>query len=92
MKGENYQKTTRKGSIAGKYHRLEEYLSNSKKQIEVLTYDEIERILGFKLPPSAYKHRPWWANGGHNQANSWLNAGWKVASVNLGKSIKFIKG
>ena len=56
-----------------------------------MSYDEIERILGFGLPSSAYNHRPWWANGGHSQANSWLNAGWEVSSVELRKSVTFRK-
>jgi hypothetical protein len=74
-----------------KYYKLEEYLRNTQKQVETLSYDEIERILGFRLPSSAYNHRPWWANGGHSQANSWLNAGWEVSSVELGKSVTFRK-
>lgn len=74
-----------------KYDTLEQYLKNSQKNIEILNYDEIKKILGFKLPPSAYDHRPWWANGGHSQANSWINAGWQVSSVSLGKSITFRK-
>jgi len=72
---EDRLKNTRRRSSVGKYYKLEEYLRNSTKQTEVLTYDEIEKILEFKLPSSAYKHRAWWANGGHTQANSWMNAG-----------------
>ena len=75
-----------------KYYKLEEYLRNSQKQVEVLSYDEIEEILGFELPPSAHKYRAWWANDrSHTHANAWLNAGWKVSSVDLGKSITFRK-
>ncbi len=43
------------------------------------------------MPPSARKYREWWANGGHSQANSWLNAGWQVSFIELGKSITFEK-
>jgi len=89
LSARNYQKITRKKSIAGKYYKLEEYLRNSIKQIEVLTYDEIEKILGFKLPPSAYTYRAWWANGGHTQASSWLNAAWKVYLVKVSESVTF---
>lgn len=35
------------------------------------------------MPESARKHRAWWANGGHIQADAWLEAGWEVGSVNL---------
>lgn len=53
---------------------------------KILTFLEIEKILGFKLPSSAYKHRPWWANPSspydHPHAQSWLAAAWIVETVN----------
>lgn len=80
----------REGKMS-KYYKLDEYLRKSPKEEEKLSYNEIERILGFKLPHSAHVHRPWWANSGHTQANAWLNADWKVASVILGTSVTFAK-
>ena len=51
---------------------------------KMLTFREIESILGFRLPGSAYNHRPWWANpssaSDHPYAQAWLAAGWKVES------------
>ncbi len=76
---------------AFKYQNLENYLWNSKKRIETLSFEEIEKILGFKLPYSAYGHRAWWANGGHTHADAWLNPSWKVSSVTLGKFVTFEK-
>ena len=26
------------------------------------SFEQLEKLLGRKLPPSAYKHRPWWGN------------------------------
>jgi hypothetical protein len=72
-----------------KYEPLTEYLQHSKNEIETLTFGTIEKILGFKLPYSAYEHRPWWANSGHVQAEAWTTAMWKVRTVNLGKSVVF---
>ena len=40
-----------------KYSSLKDYLKRSKKQRESLSYDEIEKILGFKLPKSAHRYR-----------------------------------
>lgn len=34
------------------------------------------------MPKSAYIYDAWWANGGHSQANAWLNAGYKVERAN----------
>ena len=82
------------GVKMSKYYGIEEHLRKSQKQIETLSYDEIERILGFSLPASAHKHRAWWSNdrsGGHSHANAWLNAGWEVSSVTLGETIIFRK-
>jgi hypothetical protein len=46
----------------------------------------MEKILGFKLPRSAYTYRQWWANSTspqqHPHAQSWLVAGWTVDVVN----------
>ncbi len=73
----------------GKYSRLEDHLGKSENRIERISYSSIEEILGFELPMSAHKHRAWWSNGGHSYADSWLNAGWEVSSVDLGKSVIF---
>jgi CBS domain-containing protein len=50
-----------------------------------ITFREVEEIIGGLLPASARKHRAWWANdpGGHVQSQQWLDAGWRVAQVNI---------
>jgi len=78
-----------KESGRNKYQKLEEYLRNSSKQIEKLTYEDIERIIGTKLPSSAYKYRAWWSNSGQPHAKTWSNVNWKVSSVNIGESVTF---
>jgi hypothetical protein len=78
-----------KESGRNKYQKLEEYLRNSSKQTENLTYEDIERIIGTKLPSSAYKYRAWWSNSGQSHARTWSNASWKVSSVSIGESVTF---
>jgi len=69
-----------------KYRPLGEYLVKQHEVVVSLTFQQIEQILGFALPPSAYSHRAWWANSpSHPQAGSWLNVGWKVSKVDLEK-------
>jgi hypothetical protein len=77
----------------GKYAPLhdflvERFLLQSTEKEWKTTFQEIEGILGFKLPNSARIHRPWWANqaqaGGHSHALAWEMAGWRTAEVNLG--------
>lgn len=78
-------------SNLGKYYPLEKYLEKQFVPQITLTFPEIEKIIGEPLPISAYIHRAWWANGGHMQANAWLNAGWKVGELKLGESVVFVK-
>jgi hypothetical protein len=49
------------------------------------TFGEIEKIVGRKLPPSAYRHRPWWSNNTANSAMTriWIRAGWKTEQVDM---------
>jgi hypothetical protein len=74
----------------GKYFPLENYLKNLKVNEILLTFQEIEKIIMGKLPPSASKYSQWWENDKkHAQAKSWLNAGFKT--VNLSESILNLK-
>lgn len=76
-----------------KYEPLTTYLNLCKKQRIKLTYNEIEEILGFDLPPSAYKDSRWWLNNddSHTQSKSWGKAGYKTTDINLGESVTFVK-
>ncbi len=76
-------------SVTGKYAPFYQWFKNQppeKTAIE-LSFSQIEEILGSKLPPSAFKHEPWWrdasAGTSHVQAIAWLEAGWRVQSVDL---------
>jgi hypothetical protein len=76
----------------GKYAALMEYLKlKSDEKTLTLSYKEIEKITGVKLPQSAHMHREWWENGGHVQAEAWLQAGWKRDRVELGQFVTFVK-
>ena len=78
----------------GKYEALARYLSSLKDVCEVsLKFDEIEDILGFRLPRSARIYRPWWANDRtHIQAvDGWMKAGWIVKSADLVREVIVFK-
>ncbi|KQY93358.1 hypothetical protein ASD21_11385 [Caulobacter sp. Root1455] len=78
-----------------KYEPLKRHLEGMFQHGEVrLSFAEIERILGFSLPPSAYDAQPWWSNtrAGHSQAAAWLDAGWKTATLDLAaRQVSFVK-
>jgi len=70
-----------------KYDPLRDYLRDVAKRgrtEETLSFREVERILDFPLPSSAYDYAPWWGNDKtHTQARAWLDAGWEVVEKDL---------
>ena len=77
-----------------KYAALEAHLRQSGQDAVPMTFADIERVIGADLPPSAFKHRPWWSNNPSNSVitNSWLKAGYKTENVDMaGKKLVFVK-
>jgi hypothetical protein len=74
-----------------KYLQLQQFIVTNGSNYITLSFENIEMILGFKLPDSAYKHAAWWSNNisTHTQAHSWINAGYKTQSVQLGNQVTF---
>lgn len=68
-----------------KYEPLSQFLETLNRPAHRMSFCEIERILGFKLPKSAYEHQAWWSNNdtGHSHARAWLARGWRTESVDL---------
>lgn len=66
-----------------KYRRLKEYLFKCDEKIVNLTFGEVEDIVGFELPGSAYLYRAWWANSSHNALRVWVAIGWYVSQIDF---------
>jgi len=78
--------------MPSKYAPLEKYLRElPPSQNEMtLSFDQIEGILKFKLPSSAYEDERWWMRekeGNHVNVRAWVSAGWKVESVDVNEKI-----
>ncbi len=59
-----------------------------------MSFEEIELLIGVRLPKYARQHRSWWANdsSGHVQSQQWLGAGWRVSSVSMsGERVTFTR-
>ena len=68
-----------------KYDPLREFLEKQPRPVIRMSFEQIERIIGEDLPPSARHHRAWWSN---NQSNSvmtraWREAGFKSEQVDM---------
>ena len=81
-----------------KYAPLESYLLLADHKLDeiVLSFAQIEQIIGATLPPDAYNPSgTWWRNTNdvkRPQAKAWLSAGWKIAASNqAGKQVCFIR-
>ncbi len=71
-----------------RYDALKTHLAAFSGAVIVMTYDEIEKLIGRKLPETAYGDawRQWWANTeSHSQALAWLRAGWRVTRPDLSR-------
>jgi hypothetical protein len=70
----------------GKYDKLTKYLVSLPTSQWSAHFQDVEEILGFDLPDSARRHRPWWANQAgmnHSQTKGWMAAGWMTEDVSL---------
>jgi hypothetical protein len=75
-----------------KYEALPQFLAQTRGGTRRMSFREIENVLGFKLPKSAYEHEAWWSNNatGHSHARAWLKFGWRTEAVDLtGRKVTF---
>jgi hypothetical protein len=57
-----------------------------------MSFDEIESVIGAKLPPSATHHRAWWSNNAQNNVmtKAWKDAGFESEDVDMkGRRVAF---
>jgi hypothetical protein len=69
----------------GKYEPLSVFLRKQRTDQIVLTFSDIERIVGFRLPQSAKRYRAWWSNNPSNSVMTaaWLDAGFESEQVDM---------
>lgn len=76
----------RTGITPGKYLALHRYLANRYADATVLTFQQIEDLLGFALPPVARTQPAWWlttaAGSVDTPSYAWILAG-RTATPNL---------
>src|SRR6185436_4093498 len=74
-----------------KYERLGTFLRNKGGELVSMTFAEIERVVGTKLPKSQ-KHQAWWSNSTSNNVMTqvWLDAGYRTEQVDVtGRKLVF---
>lgn len=77
----------------GKYEPLRRYLERQSVDSLIADFSQLEAVLGFPLPQSAYRHQAWWANeahGSHSHSRSWQDAGWETSMVSTAnRTVRF---
>ncbi|MCF2640502.1 hypothetical protein I6E31_11070 [Fusobacterium varium] len=71
-----------------KYIEFYRFLENNTKEKLELTYEDIEKIIGKKLHPSAYEHQAYFSNSlSHPISKIWLELGyiWKIFNIRKSK-------
>jgi hypothetical protein len=67
-------------AVPAEYVSLHKYLHNRFANIVVLTFAQIEDLLGFALPDLARRQQEWWGNGDADSAPSAQSRSWTEAS------------
>jgi hypothetical protein len=67
-----------------KYDHLGTYLREQGAELIPMTFAEIERVVGAKLPKSQ-EHQAWWSNSTSNNVMTqvWLDAGYRTEQVDV---------
>lgn len=71
----------------GKYQPLTEFLRRQSGDVKAMSFEEIERVIGQRLPESARRHRAWWSNNPQNSVmtQAWLDAGFESEQVDMAR-------
>ena len=71
--------------VPREYRALYTYLEHRYASIVVLTFEQIDALLGFALPTPARSEREWWTDtvGSQPHSAAWTAAG-RTAAPNLG--------
>ncbi len=75
------------------YEQFTKYLDDIGEDSFSISFGEIEKIIGEKLPESAFQYQAWWSNSdSHPFMREVLSHNWKSRKLNLErKNIEFYK-
>ena len=80
--------------MSNKYAPLTRFLRQQEAPRITMTFQELEEVLGFSLPASAWKYPSWWSNAasGQSQVRGWRDAGWETRDLDLrGRKVTFVR-
>lgn len=75
--------------VAAPYIQLYTYLDHRYASTVVLTFEQIETLLGCALPPSASTDRDWWTVASNAHASAWTSANRSAVPNLQARSVTF---
>jgi hypothetical protein len=69
---------------------LQSHLERRNGRAAMLTFEDIEEIIGKTLPLSAVKHRSFWSNDNREESSAshaWSRAGYRVAYLDRDQKV-----
>jgi hypothetical protein len=86
--------TSSGAAVPAEYQPLYKYLDTRFADVVVLTFVQIEDLVGHVLPDQAYVDRAWWSNEGESGTGTAQAAAWgrahRLAHVNLAaRTVRF---
>lgn len=79
-------------TLNNNFEKLSNFLMQKNENKIKISFKEIEKIIDFDLPYSAYNYICFWANNNHTAFSCWLDVGYKTGKVNLNdKFVEFEK-
>ena len=80
-----------RSTVKAEYQGLHKYLRDRFADTVVLTFAEIEDLLGAALPEEARRHAEWWTDAGGDsvQAQAWIQAHRTAAPNLLASAVTF---
>jgi hypothetical protein len=67
------------------YRPLSDHLARSGRDVLVVSFDDVARLIGKPLPASAFDWPAWWSNDRscRSQRAAWRRAGYRTEGVDL---------
>jgi hypothetical protein len=68
-----------------KYAPLGKFLRQQRSELVAMKFEDIERVVGSKLPVNSQSYRAWWSNNPTNNVMTkvWLDAGFRTEQVDI---------
>ncbi|WP_370018105.1 hypothetical protein [Planotetraspora sp. GP83] len=73
------------------YEKLARHLQGDGRARIEMTFEEVARIIGGELPPSAFDYPAWWGSDPKHTQAVWLDVGYLARPDLKGRRVTFLR-